>query len=503
MPATPSAAVGRIFAQRPAVCATPSNATGFCGGIRPSRFVFVLSALVCIYLFFHGAAFAADPITATVDAVLARPELKEARVGVLVYDLDAGMPVYAHNADESFTPASNAKLLTAAAALDALGPDYVFRTAVLTDTAGDLVVRGGGDPTLTTQTLDRWAVDLTQRGLTRVPGDVIVDASFFPPEVTVGQTGEPTGGDETDTSQPVVGAWSANQNRVTLIVGPGGAVGAQADVRRDPSTPYPELYNLAVTGPAGGARSLTVTQEPAGRWRIEGQIPLGGSPSRRDVTVDEPGLYAGEILRQVLAARGVRFGEASRVRYGLADRTAAEVSNYGSAPLKKVLAKMLKDSDNFMAEQLLRTLGRETGGTGAPEGGLAAIERFLQAHGLTMPHRLVDACGLSGLNQVTPELLVRLLAVMDAHPHGHDFRQALAVAGVDGTLASRMKGAGGRVIAKTGSLLIASTLSGYATTPEGRRLAFAVLMNLPSDRGWPRVLGLRPLQDQIVLALLK
>ncbi len=314
---------------------------------------------------------------------------------------------------------------------------------------------------------------------------------------------ETSGGDEDDTGQPVLGALSVNQNRVTLLVGPGPAVGAQSEIRRDPSTPYPPLYNLAVTGPAGGSRSVSVTLEPTGRWRIEGQIPLGANPSRLEVTVNEPGLYTGEVFRQVLAARGVRFSDAGQVRYGTAPRGAQTVSTYRSAALKKVLATTLKNSDNFMAEQLLRTLGRETGPKGTPEAGLAAVERFLQANGLTMPHRLADGSGLSALNRVTPELVVRLLEVMAVHPHARDFRKALAVAGTDGTLAGRMKSAKGLVTGKTGSLLVASTLSGYVAVPDGHRLAFSILMNTAEDRGWPRILALRPIQDEIVLALLQ
>jgi serine-type D-Ala-D-Ala carboxypeptidase/endopeptidase (penicillin-binding protein 4) len=469
------------------------------------RALLLVLAFAGLCLWLHTSAYAAAPITTTLDAILAQPALKDVRVGVMVYDLDAGETLYEHDAQQSFTPASNAKLFTAAAALDALGPEYRFRTSVLTDTAGNLIVRGGGDPTLTRQTLDRWAVDLVRSGLAAVPGDLIVDSSFFAPNGAPDPSDEAMGGgdDETQSLQPVVGAWSVNQNLVTLIVGPGPATGAQAEVRRDPSTPYPSLYNLAVTGPAGGRRALSVTQTPSGTWRIEGQIPLGGAPLRQDVTANEPGLYAGEVFRQVLTARGVRFSATSRVRYGPSPNAAATVATYKSAALKAVLANTLKDSNNFMAEQVLRTLGREKGQEGTPQAGLAAVDQFMQANGLTLPYCLSDACGLSARNQVTPELLVRLLEVMDAHAHARDFRSALAVAGVDGTLANRMKGAAGRVRAKTGSLLVASTLSGYALGADGHRLAFAILMNLPTDRGWPAVLTLRPLQDQIVLALLK
>ena len=179
--------------------------------------------------------------------------------------------------------------------------------------------------------------------------------------------------------------------------------------------------------------------------------------------------------------------------------------DYYSEPLNRVLPDILKNSDNFVSEQMLRTLGAESLGLGNSEGGQQAIAHFLETSGLSaMPYVLCDGCGLRLDNELSAELIVGLLVLMNDHPHGTVFRDALAVAGIDGTLAARLKNTSAQknVHAKTGSLLGVSTLSGYITSADGHVLAFAILMNGPTERGWAWVNAMRRLQDDIVLEML-
>ena len=139
-----------------------------------------------------------------------------------------------------------------------------------------------------------------------------------------------------------------------------------------------------------------------------------------------------------------------------------------------------KDSLNLQAELLLRLVGQRAGGAGTAEAGAAAVNSFLQRAGVASDGwQIRDGSGLSRSDLVTASGLVDLLVAMDRHPQAAVFRASLPVAGVDGTLETRLRGtpAVRRVTAKTGTLGLAQALVGYATTACGERLAFAVIVN--------------------------
>lgn len=434
-------------------------------------------------------------------------ERDEARVGLMVYDMDTGR-YYAYNAQTLLAPASTIKLLVAAAALDTLGPQYRFRTTVAHDGEwslngelhGNLILKGYGDPTLTTETLAGWAATLAERGLRAVTGDVLLDVSFF---------GEGSGtavqGWRFDDPQPSVGALSVNHNQIRLSVTPGAATSAPAVIQVEPTLPALVVRNLVVTAEAGNRATLKWRAGEDGGLTVEGRIPLGARAVQKQATAQSPALYVGELFGQLLARHGVAFGETTQVRSATMPDGAQPLIEGRSEPLRRVLPDMLKRSDNFISEQMLRALGGETFGHGDGETGRQAVARFLENAGLSaLPYVLCDGCGLRLDNELSAELLVGLLVFMHDHPHGPVFRDALAVAGVDGTLARRLRdtAAHRQVRAKTGSLLGASALAGYITPPDGRTLAFAILMNGPAAHGWSWVDAMRRLQDDIVLEML-
>jgi len=434
-------------------------------------------------------------------------ERDEARVGLMVYDMATGR-YYAYNAQELLIPASTIKLLTAAAALDGLGPEYRFRTTIAHDGAlsesgelrGNLFLKGYGDPTLTTETLVGWADALVERGLRAVTGNLLLDVSFFGEDgQTVGQgwlPGEP---------QPLVGALSVNHNQVRLSVAPGAAAGAPAELHVEPALPTLVVHNHVVTAEAGGRATLQWRTDEAGGLIVEGRIPVGVRAVQKQATAQSPALYVGDLFRRLLAERGVAFAAETTVGPGDMPAEAQPLLESRSEPLRRVLSVMLKRSDNFISEQVLRTLGGEMFGRGDSQTGRQAVARFLENAGLSaLPYVLCDGCGLRLDNELSADLLVGLLVFMHDHPHGQVFRDALAVAGVDGTLARRLRDTAAyrQVRAKTGSLLGVSALAGYITPADGRTLAFAILMNGPAARGWGWVDAMRRRQDDMVLEML-
>ena len=442
--------------------------------------------------------------------LLQSAEEQGSRVGLLVYDTGSGQR-YSYHSEDLFTPASNTKLLTAATALDVLGPDYRFRTEVGYDgtleedggIAGNLILKGYGDPTLTTDTLNEWVNALYGAGIRHVAGNVLVDASAFENE-----TGEPVWGWDTDvtTYRPRPGALCVNHSEITLAAIPGEQAGAPSWVRVEPPVDHQVVHNNVATTSAGQPAAINLREDASGIVIVEGQVPAGGDPAIVEITAKDPALYAGYLFSRLLRDKGITLGEDSTVAHGRLPDNARILIQQTSEPFSAVLGRMLKDSDNFVAEQVLRVIGLETVHSGSNQGGQAVISQFLTVNGFSdMPYILCDGCGLRLDNEASPRLIVGLLVLMAHHPYGGMFRDALAIAGSDGTLAKRMEDipSSSEVHAKTGSLLGASALSGYGTTADGRELAFAILMNDEREGGWLWVRAMRDIQDQMVVALMQ
>jgi serine-type D-Ala-D-Ala carboxypeptidase/endopeptidase (penicillin-binding protein 4) len=167
-----------------------------------------------------------------------------------------------------------------------------------------------------------------------------------------------------------------------------------------------------------------------------------------------------------------------------------------SKPLSEVIVELNKESDNFYADMLLKTLGASQKGQGSFAAGSEAVGEMLKRAGVPTGYRVVDGSGLSRYNWITPEQMVTLLTFAHAQPYRDYLEKSLPIAGVDGTLANRMKGtiAGNRAIAKTGSMGGVNALSGFVTAQNGHKLAYTVMTN-----GVYKSKYARDLQDQVVI----
>ena len=205
-------------------------------------------------------------------------------------------------------------------------------------------------------------------------------------------------------------------------------------------------------------------------------LTLNASTSSGGGYVSDPALAAAKSLSRRLRAAGIRVAHAPA--RGVAPDTATLVYTERSARLERVLAKMNKPSDNFIAEQLLKGLGAGFGEGGSTAAGADVAKRFLQSAGIDGGFRIRDGSGLSYRNRLSARTVLKVLGTMAKRSDFAVFRRSLAVAGVDGTLRHRMRGtaAAGNVRAKTGTLNNASSLSGYVTTTNGHTLSFAMLM---------------------------
>ncbi|HEX8294105.1 MAG TPA: D-alanyl-D-alanine carboxypeptidase/D-alanyl-D-alanine-endopeptidase [Pyrinomonadaceae bacterium] len=458
-----------------------------------------------------------EELRARIRDVLARPEFAASRVAVKVASLDTGRVLFEQDARKWMQPASNMKLFTVAAALDRLTPEYRFVTSVYAparpDAAGtvrgDLVVYGRGDPSFATRfnpegnadyflALDALAADVHAAGVRRVEGDLVGDESYF--------TGAPmpTGWEWDDLQWyygAEVSALTVNDNSVDLSVKPGASVGSPARITLGPSTPLVTIIDRTTTSARGTTRELSVNRA-LGQNTIEirGRVPIDDRGYAASLAVSRPALLFASMLRAALERRGVVFTGQTRTvdAQGRAEKplpvsSLVEIAARKSPPLSVIAAQVLKPSQNLYAELLLRTLGKLSGSTdpklSSEDAGAEAVRKFLTQAGID-PSGLVmlDGSGLSRADLLTADTTLQLLVYMNRHRFGSDFRAALPVAGLDGTLRNRMRGtpAQGNVRAKTGTLGTATSLSGYVFSAAGERLAFSLMINNPPRDANPR-----------------
>lgn len=470
--------------------------------------------------------------------ILRKPELSSAMVAVKVASLDTGRVLFEENANKLLRPASNMKLYTVATALDRLSPDFRFATSVYApsrpDAAGvvhgDLTIYGRGDPSIAARFnngdyfkgIDDLATRIAAAGIKRVEGDLVGDESYFNgAQYGSGWTWE----DLTWWYGAEVSALTINDNALDLFIKPGAQVGSPANVSTGPPDPLLTIVNHVTTGPKGSRRELTVrrglnanTLEVSGSIAIDDQRGYTGG-----IGISHPALLFVSMLRSALGQRGVivtgksrTVGETNQALLtagatvsGMAlgnghagKKASVELISMQSPPLSIVTAQTLKPSQNLYTEIILRTLGiafpTATSGTlvSSEEAGLEVVRAFLKEAGLNPSTlALTDGSGLSRNDLVSVEATVQLLTYMSKHKYAIAFRDALPIAGVDGTLRNRMKGtvAEGNLRAKTGSLSSAASLSGYVTTAAGERLVFSIMVNNFPEGVEPRQICIDPI----------
>ncbi|WAS98336.1 D-alanyl-D-alanine carboxypeptidase/D-alanyl-D-alanine endopeptidase [Nannocystis punicea] len=456
----------------------------------------------------RGAA-AGPPIaldTAGLDAAIRKivaPLERLASVSVHVRDLASDTVLFDFQGDVPLNPASNNKLLTTAAALDLLGADYRFETRVLRH-GDDLVVIGEGDPSFDHVALAALADEIAARtDLASLQRIVVDDAAFSPRRLAPGFSDTEIG----LSYQAPSGALSLDFNTIEITVAP-AAEGPV--VKLSPDSTHVVVDNRATIG--SGAPTVRTYARGEGDG-VETVVEVTGKVRRRAKPVmvrrriSDPGLYTGGALAVMLAERSqdapLPVVRGNAPSYGLG---AELVTRRDSAPLAVVAADALAFSNNFMAEQLLRSLGwRMTQSPGDWDNGAEVVLGYWRALGLD-PNALVfeNGSGLSDLGRVTTSALVDLIAIAGrVRAEEGGLVSALPVAGERGTMVSRLRQSGKRVRAKTGTLDGVSGLTGVITAEDGTpQVGFSILINV--DGGRVAVAAKRKrAEDRIVMTVLR
>ncbi|MDE0582595.1 D-alanyl-D-alanine carboxypeptidase/D-alanyl-D-alanine-endopeptidase [Planococcus sp. A6] len=426
-------------------------------------------------------------LTAQVNDILQDESLDGALAGVSIRKADSGEKIYDHFGDIRLKPASNMKLFTMSAALETLGEDHRFSTELHTD--GELKGKVLGDPTLLEEDFERFAKELKAQGIHKVKGDLIGDDSWFDDERL---SEDMTWKNEVYYVGAQVSALTASPNKdydagaIIVEANAGEAAGDEVRVSLSPETDYVTITNNAQTVAAGEPKTLSITRDHGtNEIIVEGNIPEQGSRTREWIAVDEPSGYALSLFEKALDKEGVELIGNSETVMGVTPPDSRMLLEHQSMTLAELSIPFMKLSNNGHGEALAKQMGRVVNGEGSWEAGLEVMEETAGKLGVNVDTiHLRDASGMSHVNLIPANEISQLLAGAQEEPWFDAFLESLPVAGaserfVGGTLRNRMKGtaAEGNVQAKTGSLSSVSSLAGYATTQDGERLVFAIILN--------------------------
>jgi serine-type D-Ala-D-Ala carboxypeptidase/endopeptidase (penicillin-binding protein 4) len=475
-------------------------------GIALKRLSIVKIRLVVVFLFLLGITNnSSTPLANTynvanswdhkLDLILQNhPSLSGAIAGVSIRSATSGKIIYEHFGDYRLKPASNLKLLTAAAALSALGENYRFHTDLFVDGPivgnmlfGNLIVKGKGDPTLLKSDFDEFADTLVQKGITVIQGNLIGDDSWYD---DVRYSKDLPWSDEHTYYGAQLSALTASPDKdydagsVKIVFQPAKKAGEKANYSTLPNTDYLKVVNELETVEEDELKEINMIREHGTNTiSIDGTIPLHSGKIVEWISVWNPTGYALDLFKQSLSEKGISLD--GEVIEGITPKTATLLYSHQSMPLSDLLVPFMKLSNNVHGETLVKEMGKVKKGEGSWEKGLEVLEEELIHLGVNTKDLILrDGSGISHLNLVPANEISNLLYSVQKESWFPAFQLSLPINGeknkmVGGTLRNRMMTPSikRKVIAKTGTLTSVSSLSGYVKSRSGETIIFSVILN--------------------------
>lgn len=432
-----------------------------------------------------------------------KKSLKSYHIGIYIASVNhVDTPLFTYNADSAYVPASCIKLATSAAALDALGPDYIFQTRVYAvgsidrngTLKGNLVIYGTGDPSMSdrypphrvTAPLEMLADQVYKHGIRKIEGNIIGDGTYFDKQ-EIG-----TGWSYSylyDWYAARVTALALNDNCINIKVLGGKKIGDLAQVQLDPPTRYIKINNNVKTVSSKTRSAVSFDREYGSEIiNLKGRMPAGKNSGVLWASVNDPLKYTADVFRETLLSKGIKV-DGTSIGLRQPNRTAVTsqatlVAVRYSPPLRELIKPVNKNSQNLYAEMLLKSLGKVKYGQGSYPAGLKAVKDFMRkANPDIRGYDQFDGCGLSPYNQITPKQLCGVLSYMHRHKDFDIYFESLSIPGVDGSLkSSRLYNLSHQLRGKTGGIKGVRALTGYLTTKSGDQLVFSFLSNHVSSR---------------------
>ena len=435
------------------------------------------------------------------------PSLQGAVAGVSIRSAESGEIIYNFNGNIRLRPASNMKLLTAAAALSTLGEGYRFTTDILTDgnvkrntLEGNLYVRGKGDPTLLKSDFDKLVAELKKQGIAIISGNLIGDDSWYD---DVRYSVDLPWSDETTYYGAQVSALTASPNTdydagtVIIEIVPGKKLGEKAKIAIVPKTNYIKVTSNVKTVSEKEQREVTVERiHGTNTVVLEGSIPMNTTKIKEWVAVWEPTRYALDLFRQSLEEQDIKL--LGTIKVGKSPEKGTTLATHQSMPLKDLVIPFMKLSNNGHAEILIKEMGRVIKGNGDWKKGLDVMRTEITKLGVNTSTLVVrDGSGISHINLIPANEISQLLFSIQKEDWFPSYFNSLPNGGnserlVGGTLRNRLKTIA-NVKAKTGSITTVSSLSGYIETISGEKFIFSIILNnLMEDFDWKEI------EDKIV-----
>ncbi len=437
-----------------------------------------------------------EKLAQQIDVQINEPEFESAFIGIAVQSMETGEILFQHNANKLLMPASNEKIPTSATALIKFGPEFTFKTTLYASgeiqdsvLVGNLIVVGGGDPTIGYQNCEEpdscyifesWANALKAKGIKKIEGDLIgVDDVFDDELIGYGWTYD----NLSYSYSAQINGLIFNQNWAKVMYETDSTTGKLLS-SVSPDVSYVQLFP-----------DIEIVEDPGEKTRIDfhrfehsndvvfgGTLKSGDIYSRR-ISVHNPTLYFLRGFRRELENFGIHVSGEEIDSDDLDSLTINDddlIYTHESPPFAEIMKTLMKESNNLYAESLVKLLGYHFGSEGSFEEGEKIIKSTLRRFGLAEDsYRYEDGSGLCRYNYISPNHIIKILRGMHYHKYGEVFKNSLPIAGVDGTIGYRMKGtvAEGRISAKTGTISSVRCLSGYAMTQDDEVLAFSVLVN--------------------------
>ncbi|MDL0434780.1 MULTISPECIES: D-alanyl-D-alanine carboxypeptidase/D-alanyl-D-alanine-endopeptidase [unclassified Niallia] len=438
------------------------------------------------------------------------PELKGSLTGISIRDQNSGQVLFEQMAVTRLAPASNLKLLTAAAALSVLGPDYRFQTEIYTDgkledgvLSGNVYLKGKGDTTLLASDLDKIAEHLHAKGINQINGSIIGDASWYddvPYSVDLAWSDESTYYGAPVSALTMSPDKEYDAGTIMMKVKPGAKAGSRALVSVLPSSLKLEINNKTTTAAQGAKEDIEAEREHGGESiSLKGNIPKGAEETKVWVAVESPPDMVLDVFTQALAKQNITW--TGQVKEGKTPDLSTPIIVHKSMPLSELLIPFMKLSNNTIGETLLKEMGRVEKGEGSFDEGIAVLRDQLTQFGLDKNKILLrDGSGISPIDLITANDLSTLLFNVQKHAWFPIYEKALPVSGnkdrmIGGTLRNRLfsENTKGAVKAKTGTLSAVSSLSGYVRSKSGKTYIFSILLNHLMDEKQGKAI-----EDQIV-----
>jgi serine-type D-Ala-D-Ala carboxypeptidase/endopeptidase (penicillin-binding protein 4) len=419
-----------------------------------------------------------------------------AQWGVLIKSLKSGEVWYERNSEKLFIPASNEKIITAAAALTALGPDFTFETYLnyegeIKDSvlSGNLIVSGNGDPTINKYFFNDprnifrvWAGLIKQKGIKKITGNIIGDDKAFENyNYGLGWSYDDLCEDYAAEVNPL----QLDENDAVVYITPPANNKGKIKIESNLPDNYLNIINKLTLSDTEKTGVSCIKQTGLNSIIIDGNIRTGSDKIILSISIPNPTLYFTTVLKKVLQESGLvingeaKYYDETKVRKRR-QQDLIYIDKHYSPPLKDILPVMMKRSQNLYAETITRAMGWKRTGLGSFKEGKKVVEEVLKSFGIKSgTYSYMDGSGLSRYNLISPAQIIQILEGMKKSLYWQDWINSFPVAGIDGTLKNRMKGtkAEGNVRAKTGTMSNIRGLSGYVTTTDGEELVFSFLVN--------------------------